>query len=99
MQRFRKTARIIVRTLLISLAVLFLLLFLFDAFVQFRDDDATLLKFFAARKIPATIGYYKSNGRTLRHLAVGNPNAPATLLFLHGSPSSISYFKKYFSND
>lgn len=91
--------RIIIKTLLIFFILLFSSLFLFDALVQFRDKDSVLLHFFKSRNIPVSLGYYTSHGRTLRHLATGNPDAPVTLLFLHGAPSSMSYFKTYFSND
>jgi pimeloyl-ACP methyl ester carboxylesterase len=99
MKKVKNAGIILLRIVLILTAVLFTALFLFDTFVQFRDNDRTLSSFFSSKKIPATIGYYQAEGRTLRHLAVGNPDAPVTILFLHGSPSSMSYFKKYFTND
>src|SRR4051812_47213574 len=95
----RTIARITIKTILILLILLFSSLLLFDQLVQFRDSDEALMGFFSSKNIPATVGYYNSHGRTPRHLAVGDPKASSTLLFLHGSPSSMSYFKKYFSND
>ena len=99
MKKLKKAGITLIRVVLIFTALLFTALLLFDTVVQFRDNDDTLYRFFRNKKIPATIGYYHSQGRALRHLAVGNPNAPVTLLFLHGAPSSMSYFKKYFTND
>src|SRR5687768_6446121 len=92
-KQIKKSGLLILRILLIVTAIIFSILFLFDAFVQFRDSDDTLISFFRKRKIPASIGYYNAEGRTLRHVAVGNPDAPVTLVFLHGAPSSLSYFK------
>ena len=99
MKRLKRSGRIIIQTLLIFLILLFSSLFLFDALVQFRDKDEVLMSYLKRKDIPASLGYYNSHGRTLRHLAVGNPAAPVTILFLHGAPSSMSYFKDYFSND
>lgn len=99
MKQMRKAGIILLRTLLILTAIIFSVLLMFDAFVQFRDEDASLLNFFKEKNIPASIGYYNAHGRTLRHLSVGDANAPVTLVFLHGAPSSLSYFKEYFTND
>ena len=99
MSILKKTLKILTTTTLIFLAILLAALFIFDQFVQFRDSDKDLAAFFKKEKIPASISYYKSYGRSLRYLEVGNPRAPVTILFLHGAPSSMSYFKKYFTND
>ena len=95
----KKAGVILLRTVLILAAMIFSVLLLFDWFVQFRDADHSLLQFFKEKHIPASIGYYTSHGRTLRHISVGDSTAPVTLVFLHGAPSSMSYFKKYFTND
>ena len=81
-------------------AYLFLavILFLFDAFIQFRDNDRELQNYFSGKKIKADINYYSSGGRRLRYIRIGNENARATILFIHGAPSSISYFKNYLSD-
>ena len=99
MKQLRKAGVVLLRTLLILTAMIFSVLLMFDVFVQFRDGDASLLRFFKEKNIPASIGYYTSQGRTLRHVAVGDATAPVTLVFLHGAPSSLSYFKNYFTND
>jgi pimeloyl-ACP methyl ester carboxylesterase len=99
MSILRKILKIFSTTLLIGLAVLFVALFLFDRLVQFRDSDHELISFFKKKNIHAAIGYYYSEGRKLRHIAIGNPKASVCILFLHGSPSSLSYFKQYFIND
>ncbi|PWT99161.1 MAG: alpha/beta hydrolase [Bacteroidetes bacterium] len=75
------------------------ILFLFDAFIQFRDNDKDLDQYFRARHINHAISYYKSHGRTIRYITVGNEDAPYTILFIHGAPSSISYFRSYLADD
>ena len=86
----------VIFSLYIFLAVL---LFLFDAFIQFRDNDKSLDQFFRARHIKHSINYYKSHGRNIRYINVGNENAQYTILFIHGAPSSISYFRDYLSDE
>ncbi len=73
-------------------------LFLFDAFIQFRDNDKDLLRYFSKKNIEAKIHYYQSGGREIRYISIDNPNASATVLFIHGAPSSISYFKNYLAD-
>ncbi|HET6993781.1 MAG TPA: alpha/beta hydrolase, partial [Chitinophagaceae bacterium] len=74
------------------LIILFIIAcFIFDHYVQFRKSDKELKKIFAERNLDATINYYSTQGRTLRYLASGNDSLP-TLLILHGSPGSISYY-------
>lgn len=73
-------------------------LFLFDAFIQFRDNDKVLLRYFSKKNIEAKIRYYQSGGRKIRYISIGNPNASATVPFIHGAPSSISYFRNYLAD-
>jgi pimeloyl-ACP methyl ester carboxylesterase len=83
------------RRLLRVLAVLVVLIiiasFIFDHYVQFRRSDEELNKIFVEQKIDASINYYTTHGRRLRYVAAGSDTLP-TLLFLHGSPGSISYY-------
>jgi pimeloyl-ACP methyl ester carboxylesterase len=71
--------------------------FVFDHYVQFRKSDSALNKIFKEENIPATIRYYKSGGRELRYISVGNDSLP-TILFLHGSPGSMSYYSWRFKD-
>src|SRR5262245_27354365 len=83
----RRTIRITV-----VLVILFIIsCFVFDHYVQFRKSDDELKKIFTQNKIEAKINYYTTHGRTLRYLEAGNDSLP-TLLMLHGSPGSISYY-------
>lgn len=95
----RQTLRITGRVVIALLIIIITTLLFFDDFIEFRDNDEELARFFDKKRVPASLGYYTSNGRKLRYLRVGNENAPASILFLHGAPSSMSYFKPYFSNE
>jgi pimeloyl-ACP methyl ester carboxylesterase len=95
---FRRVFVIAGRLLLVAAIAFIALLLISDEYIEFRENDHDLDAFFQNKQIPAAIGYYSSNGRKLRYLSIGNKSAPASILFLHGAPSSMSYFKPYFSN-
>lgn len=99
MNNLRRTGKKIGKAFLAIFATLILVILVFGYAIQFRDTDSTLKAFFAERHIPATIGYYTSHNRTLRYLMAGSTKPRATVLFIHGAPSSMSYFKTYLSND
>jgi len=74
------------------LIVLFIIAcFVFDHYVQFRKSDKELEKIFAEKYLDAKIHYYSTHGRIMRYMSSGNDSLP-TLLMLHGSPGSISYY-------
>jgi len=83
----RRSLRIVI-TLLVVFIIACLI---FDQFVQFRKPDEELRKMFTERGIDGKIGYYTTRGRTLRYAVVG-PDSLPTLLMLHGSPGSMSYY-------
>jgi pimeloyl-ACP methyl ester carboxylesterase len=89
------------RRLLRVLAVVLILFiggcFVFDYYIQFRRSDEELMENFAKRNLDVTIGYYTSHGRTLRYMHTGADSLPA-LLFLHGSPGSMSYYGGRFAD-
>jgi len=60
-------------------------------------DNAELLDWFGERHIKPKIGYYTSEGRKIRYVQVGN-SPDATILFIHGAPSSLSYWKSYLAD-
>jgi pimeloyl-ACP methyl ester carboxylesterase len=68
-----------------------------DRFVQFRMSDKELSSFFTKNKVPASIHYYQSGGRRLRYVSIGNDSLPA-LLFIHGSPASLSIYTDYYKD-
>lgn len=99
-----KTGRRKWRWLRRSLRILFVLwvlfiiaCFIFDHYVQFRRSDEELVEIFAENNIDASIGYYSTHGRSLRYVHSGADSLPA-LLFLHGSPGSISYYNRRYAD-
>jgi pimeloyl-ACP methyl ester carboxylesterase len=93
----RRWLRRLLRTLIVIIGLLIIACFIFDHYVQFRKSDEELSKIFAENKINATIHYYSTHGRRLRYVSVGNDSLP-TLLFLHGSPGSMSYYSRRYQD-
>jgi pimeloyl-ACP methyl ester carboxylesterase len=92
-----KLARIFIRFVLGAVVFLLLALLVGDRFVQFRMDDKALIDWFKVRHIEPHIGYYEALGRKVRYIEVGD-NPEATILFIHGAPSSMSYWKAYLAD-
>ena len=93
--RKRRWLRRLLRTLVITIGLIIIACLVFDHYVQFRRSDQELNKIFTEQKVDASIHYYTTHGRKLRYVAAGNDTLP-TLLFLHGSPGSISYYSRRF---
>jgi len=89
--------RRLLRTFVVLAGLFIIACFVFDHYVQFRKSDAELKQIFVEKKIDAKINYYTSHGRTLRYSSAGNDSLP-TLLMLHGSPGSISYYSGRFAD-
>ena len=89
--------RRLLRTLIITIGVIIIACLVFDHYVQFRRSDKVLNEIFAEQHINAGIQYYTSHGRRLRYVVAGDDTLPA-LLFLHGSPGSISYYSRRYSD-
>ena len=89
--------RILATTLLILILVFIAACLAFDHFVQFRKSDAELSRFFKKMNIPGKIGYYTALGRKLRYVSIGSDSLP-TLVFIHGSPASMSLYRGRFSD-
>ena len=83
--------RILLRIIIVLIGLFICACLIFDHYKQFRKSDEELTEIFRARNIDATISYYETQGRTLRYVSVGNDSLP-TLLLLHGSPGSMSYY-------
>jgi pimeloyl-ACP methyl ester carboxylesterase len=96
-QKNGRWRRRLLRTLLGVIILFIIACFVFDHYVQFRKSDRELEKIFAENHIPASIHYYTAQGRKLRYVSVGNDSLP-TLLFLHGSPGSMSYYSWRFKD-
>ena len=88
--KFRWLRRVL-RIIIVMIGLFIIACLVFDHFVEFRKSDQELRSIFAERKIEGQILYYTSRGRTIRYASVGNDSLP-TLLMLHGSPGSMSYY-------
>jgi pimeloyl-ACP methyl ester carboxylesterase len=60
-------------------------------------DDKELLSWFHDRHIEPQLGYYEAKGRKVRYITVGD-RPEASILFIHGAPSSLSYWKNYLAD-
>ena len=96
-KRKRRWLRRLLRTFLGIIVFIIVACFTFDHFVQFRKSDEELRKFFAQNNIHGKIGYYTAIGRRLRYVSIGTDSMP-TLLFIHGSPASMSLYRGRFSD-
>jgi pimeloyl-ACP methyl ester carboxylesterase len=92
-----KIGRVTLKVLLGTLLFLIILVLILGRLVEFRMDDAGLKDFFHARKLEPHISYYQARGRSVRYLEIGD-QSKATVLFIHGAPSSLSYWKAYLSD-
>jgi alpha-beta hydrolase superfamily lysophospholipase len=96
-RRKGKWLRRTLRVLLTFIALLIIACFMFDHYYQFRRSDEELKQIFSEIGVDARINYYTTHGRKMRYVHVGNDSLP-TLLFLHGSPGSISYYNRRYSD-
>lgn len=92
-----KIVRTLLRIAVWSLILFILVLLIGDRFIQFRMDDKDLKAWFESRHIEPQINYYKSQGRSVRYIQTG-VDTNASILFIHGAPSSLSYWKGYLSD-
>lgn len=93
----KRITRFIIKFIAVTFILLVAALFIFDRLVQFRMNDAELQHYFTQKHRQVAIGYYNSYGRTIRYAGTGR-GTNATLLFIHGAPSSLSYFKDYLTD-
>lgn len=63
---------------------------------RLRRTDKQFYKAFEEYNL--TIDRYQVDGRTIRYLEIGNDSLP-TIMFFHGSPSSMSMFERNFFRD
>lgn len=89
-RRFRWLRRSL-RVIIVLIILFIISCFIFDHYVQFRRSDKKLKAIFRERNIDASIKYYSTHGRKLRYFTAG-PDTLPTLLMLHGSPGSMSYY-------
>ncbi|MFT3702885.1 MAG: alpha/beta hydrolase [Agriterribacter sp.] len=93
----KKAAKITVR-LTATLIILFITaLLIADRFVQFRMSDKEYSDYFSKKGVTPHIGYYNTNDRTIRYASSGTDTS-TTILFIHGAPSSLSYYRDYMTD-
>ncbi|MDJ1501766.1 alpha/beta hydrolase [Xanthocytophaga agilis] len=80
-------------TLIIALGITFGL----DKLVQFRESNEDIYEYFSTKNLKPKIGHFKAEGRDIRYISIGEDTS-ATILFIHGAPSSLSYYKDYLSD-
>lgn len=93
----KRIFRIVWRTILVLVVLFIVTLLVFDRFVQFRMSDSEVKQWFAGQHVGATIHYYETHGRQLRYIATGKDTG-ATILFIHGAPSSSTYYRDYLTD-
>lgn len=80
------------------LCVLFVAtLLIADRFVQFRMNDQEFAEFFSQKGLHPTLGYYEKLDRKIRYASIGS-DTTATIFYIHGAPSSLSYYNEYLSD-
>lgn len=93
----KKTTRFIVKLVVAACFLFIIFLLIADRFVQFRMDDKEYEAYFSQKGLSASIGYYQKMDRKIRYASSGSDTS-ATILFIHGAPSSLSYYRDYMSD-
>lgn len=81
------------------LIVVFLVFYLFicNNFFNFRWSDEEVRTYFESKDLDVSINYYDTLGREMRYISIGADTLP-TILFVHGSPSSLHAWKHFMSD-
>lgn len=95
---FRRTLRRLLRSLLLLYVLAIGFGLLADQYFQFRQSDLETTEYFVRKGQSIYINYYQQAGRQLRYLYTSNEPGKPTILFIHGAPSSSSYFRDYLSD-
>jgi predicted esterase len=86
-----------VRLQLLRLSFFFATSFFLQGCLEFRQSDRDMFKNLATRKYKPKISYYDTLNRHIRYMEIGNDSLP-TVIFVHGSPSSMNFFNNYFKD-
>lgn len=90
----------ILKWALIFLVVLLAGLLTAAHWVTLRKSDQEIAESFHDKSVQPRVFRYRVNGRTIRyidaHRSEADTNALPVVLFLHGAPSSLSFFDKFF---
>ncbi len=83
---------------------LYILLFVFVAgigvarFIVLRDSDAELMEEFSHQRVKPSVHRYQVGNRTIRFMETPADTTKPTIIFVHGAPSSLSFFNKFFTD-
>ena len=90
----RNIIRLLVNLVVSAFVFMVIVLLIFDQFVQFRMDDRDIYKVFHEAHLHPHIGYYNIDNRRIRYMTIGD-DTTCSILFIHGAPSSLSYWRNY----
>ena len=93
----KRAGRIFLKITVALIALFIIALLVADRFVQFRMSDEEYNKYFAEKGLQTKISYYQKQDRTIRYTSSGSDTS-ATILFIHGAPSSLSYYRDYMTD-
>ncbi|BAV04929.1 Lysophospholipase, alpha-beta hydrolase superfamily [Filimonas lacunae] len=91
---WRKLFKFLLGVGLIGGVLLLAVLLVFDRLVQFRMNDQEIQQWFAQKHVPVRIQYFQKQNREVRYISTGQDTS-ATVLFIHGAPSSSTYYREY----
>lgn len=63
---------------------------------EFRQSDAELVEEFNGQRIKPSIHYFSVGNRTIRYIETPADSTKPVIIFVHGAPSSLSFFSKFF---
>jgi pimeloyl-ACP methyl ester carboxylesterase len=96
-RRLLFVAKILLASLGCFIGALILLGRIVDHYLQFRQTDQEIRRFFIVNHLTGKVGYYKVANRSIRFVSIGADTLP-TLFFIHGSPSSVSIYEPFFTD-
>jgi len=93
----KKIGRFLLRFIAIAFIFFIIMLLVLDRFIQFRMSDEEYSEYFIKKGLHPHLAYYDTHERKMRYASIG-ADTSATLFFIHGAPSSLSYYRDYMSD-
>jgi len=93
----KKIGRFLLRFIVIGFIFFVIALLVLDRFIQFRMSDGEYSEYFVQKGLHPHLAYYDTYERKIRYASIGTDTS-ATLFFIHGAPSSLSYYRDYMSD-
>jgi pimeloyl-ACP methyl ester carboxylesterase len=90
--------RLLARTSLLTIAIFTGLMIFLDSCVQFRMSKKEIDQYFADKKQKGVEEFYYVGNQRINYLTVGSDSLPL-VLFVHGSPGSLSAFIDFMGDD